>query len=101
MGTSMNKLLIGSVALLLFIVGCPNGPTPPTDTAYCQAAEQNLQALCNRDQVANKHCCEVVKPTLKGKSFTQFCQETQGNLIHIFPQCLSKITSCSQIDTCK
>ena len=75
---------------LLFIIGCSNahlnGPhaTPVvTDTDKCQLAEIHLKEL---------KCIPTDQPyTKKGKSFTQFCQETQANGIFINPKCLSDL----------
>jgi hypothetical protein len=102
----MKHLSFYVVLNLIFVVscaGCPGTGLQPitSDIQYCNAAEQNLQKLCNADGVKNAYCCEVVKPTKKNKSFTQFCQETANNGISTHSKCLSTITSCNQIDTCK
>lgn len=89
---------------LLFILslscnGCPPDPSVPPhptptvqDTDKCGAAEVNLKKL---------KCIPVDKPyTKKGKSFTQFCEETQAAGIFLNPKCLSEITACDQMDHC-
>jgi hypothetical protein len=46
-------------------------------------------------------CIPIGKPyTDKGKSFTEFCQETQSAGISIHPDCLATITSCGQVNSC-
>lgn len=56
---------------------------------WCSAAEKNLQALG----------CEEGKPTKRGKSFTEFCVETQKEGgIDLHPKCLSTVKSCDEID---
>ena len=70
----------------------PHAPATVQDTNLCPAADANLQRLA---------CIPVGQPyTLKGKSFTEFCQETQNNGVYINPKCLSQITTCSQEDAC-
>lgn len=108
----LNKIIIISLmtgSAFLFD-GCPGQagdvPTPPkptpvvTGTDQCGAAEQNLHNLCNMDPVKNNYCCQVVAPTKKGKSYTQFCQEKQNQGIFLNPKCVSGVTSCDQIDPC-
>jgi|SRR5690606_28619685 len=76
---------------------------PDTDsnvTYTCSTAENRVQELCSADSVKNEYCCEVVKPTLKGKSFSEFCLDIQQDGVDLNVSCLSNITSCSQIDVC-
>lgn len=93
------RIFLLSFSLLFLGFDCS---LPPTDTTprpepvvkgtdYCSAAEKHLLAI---------HCSEG-NPTKKGKSFTDFCKETQQNGIFLNPECLSKITSCDQIDACE
>lgn len=66
-------------------------PTPVvTDNNFCKNAQNNLLKLN----------CEEGKPTKKGKTFEQFCLETQENGVFLNPRCLSNITNCSEIDNC-
>lgn len=66
-------------------------PTPVVkETDYCSAAERRLLQL---------HCSEG-NPTKRGKTFTQFCYETQNNGIFLNPKCLAQITGCEQIESC-
>lgn len=89
----MKKLCLAVIWIL--VGGCAGGdnvPEPVTPevsgSSLCASAERNLLALG----------CEEGKPTKKGKSFTQFCEETQANGIDLHPGCLSKITRCEQMD---
>jgi len=89
--------------ILLFLILLPNcagnhnnsspiGPIPTPivrDQEYCEAAQKNLNDLR----------CELGNPTKRGKSFAQFCRETQDNGVSVYPKCLSIITNCDQIDT--
>ena len=98
----MKKYILLALSLSFIMSACPgqNNPVPVIDNGSCQLAETHLHSLCNADTINNKHCCDIVKPTLKGKSFSQFCTETGTNGIDIHADCLSKITSCNQIDAC-
>lgn len=87
--------------LLIFVLAACLGPIPVShDIQYCQTAETHLKALCNQDPINNKTCCDMSKPTLKGKSFTQFCTETMTNGVDLHPRCLSQITKCTDINVC-
>jgi len=98
------------VAVLALIISCQPAKktlpfdyreTPkPTGTEFCIVAERNLASLCNVDPEKNLYCCQVVSPTKKGKSFTQFCTETQNAGIQLNPVCLSGINSCEEINVC-
>jgi hypothetical protein len=64
------------------------------DNDYCAAAELNLKTL---------KCIPEDKPyTKKGKSFSEFCIDTQINGIFINPKCISTIQSCEDFtkDVC-
>lgn len=97
----MKKFLFSIFVLSFLIVACGTNQTPsvlavapPPQVAsnYCAAAETHLKTL---------GCISITAPyTLKGKNFTEFCQETQSNGIDLGPQCLSTITSCNQMDSC-
>lgn len=90
----MKKGLLAAVLLGFFLIACPNTSPPPVieGVQYCGAAEVRLKQL---------GCIPKETPyTNKGKSFTQFCQETMRNGINIAPYCLSRINSCDQINSC-
>lgn len=83
------------VAAALGLAGCPTEPVVPDPkipqvkgSEWCERAEKNLLALG----------CEEGQPTKEGKSFTEFCKETQANGIDLNPQCLANISSCDQVD---
>lgn len=112
----------------LFIVltfGCqalnplePNEPEPPTpvppvvvDTPACKAACENLQLLkCEEGNpiVTNKTCvddlqCDQGQECVTGICVAHcetFCEQTQAQGVWLDPVCVSKIDSCSQIDSC-
>lgn len=97
-------------AVIALVIGCSPShdlniigyrPTPvPIGTQYCSVAETHLSQLCSTDPSENLYCCQVVASTKKGKTFTQFCQETQNAGIALDPKCLSEVTSCLGIDKC-
>lgn len=89
----MKNGLIAASLLSFILIACPNGPIPITEgIQYCQAAENHLKEL---------GCIARDKPyTVKGKSFTQFCQDTMQNGVNISPKCLCEITSCNQMNMC-
>lgn len=100
-------LMLGSIALFNDCAPTNSEPvTPPkptpvvTDTDQCGAVEQHLNDMCKADPVKNSYCCEVVAPTKKGKSYTQFCQEKQAQGVFLNPKCVANVTSCDQIDPC-
>lgn len=67
------------------------GPIPaPANNEACATAEANLKVVCP----------EVAAPTKKGKTFTQWCVETQDNGINLNPTCLVTAKSCSEADAC-
>ncbi len=88
----MQKGFLTSILLTFVLLSCL-GPIPViANIQYCSTAEAHLKAL---------GCIPSDKPyTLKGKSFSQFCQETMQNGINLHPDCLSKIVSCNQINVC-
>lgn len=97
----MNKLaksllVIITGGLFLTSVHCQTAYSPPhptpivNDTNFCDAAQTNLLKLN----------CSLGQPTAKGKSFGDFCRETQNNGIEIDPKCLAGITDCEQIQAC-
>lgn len=98
------------MAVIALIIGCQPGSKPkpidyretpkPTHTDFCGVAERNLSSLCNADPQKNLYCCQTVAPTKKGKSFTQFCYETQNAGIELNPMCLAGVNSCDEIDKC-
>jgi hypothetical protein len=101
------KMKIALLLMSLVAIDCASSlpssdglPSVKTDVNYCTTAEQHLQALCLKDQVANSACCDAVKSTKKGKRFGAFCSETMSEGIDLKPRCLSTISSCSQINSC-
>jgi len=83
------------IILFLLVVSCqpaerrPVGPVyEPVDTAACHDAEANLKKL---------NCREATLPS--GKPFNQFCFEKMVAGIPLAPRCLSKITSCDQVES--
>lgn len=93
--------------LLLFLISCkdpvyqPPRPTPiVTDTEMCKPAQLHLEELCAQESKVNAYCCRVVKPTLKGKTYTQFCEEKQSQGVFLNPRCVSNVSTCDQIDAC-
>jgi len=80
----------------------PNLPTPPSDTEpgpqdteYCTIADKHLN-----EPYFVQNCPELGSKTKKGKTFTQFCQETQNNGIYLHPKCLSEAKDCSAARAC-
>ena len=59
------------------------------DSELCKAAEIHLLELK----------CEIGQPTKKGKSFEQFCKETQEAGVFINPRCLVETKTCDT-DVC-
>jgi hypothetical protein len=100
-------------------VGCPKQPDPVTpqppvitDQASCQAACDNLRALgCDEGNpidtgapcTASNQCqsgqtCSALGTCIV--SCVQFCMDTENAGVWLDPVCVSKITSCGQIDQC-
>lgn len=76
-------------------------PTPVTgDSNMCAVASAHLSQLCEQDPVKNKYCCDVNAPTLKVKTFTQFCIEKQYQGVALNPGCIANVVYCEQIDIC-
>ncbi len=97
-------MFIKKIVCLLFIstiilIGCLPANNS-IDSLFCQAAQAHLTILCQQNPQTNAYCCQVVKPTLQGKTFQTFCQETESHNIFLNAKCLSTITSCNQIDVC-
>lgn len=95
------KKLFTAIILISFsilIIQCRNSVPPHPaievhDSEYCPAAQTNLIKLGCIDKSGIY--------TKKGKSFDQFCEETQNiGEVFINPKCLSEITSCDQIPSC-
>lgn len=93
----INLLIISS--MFLVYVGCNNGtkvpPHPnfvPTDTELCELAGKNL--------VVNKCIQDDKTFTKRGKSFKEFCEETQNNGIWLNPKCLSNIKA-DNVSSCQ
>jgi len=95
--------------LSALIFGCayhpppnPNLPPPPAeteqevhDTEYCAAAEFNLNK-----PYFQENCPTLGARTKKGKSFTDFCIETQNNGIYLHPRCLAEARTCEAARAC-
>lgn len=75
-------------------------PGQQPDSEYCGAAEEHMQTLCKLDEKKNSYCCEVVKPTKKGKSYKQFCEEKQTQNVFLNPKCVASVSVCEAIDDC-
>lgn len=96
------KQHVAQLALLsLLLLGFDCNPAPPTpvrpqptpvvtDSDWCEKAQENLLRL---------QCAEG-EPTKKGKSFAEFCRETQENGIFLNPRCLAGIDRCQMIASC-
>jgi hypothetical protein len=91
------SLALLSPLSLSALLGCPPYervvPEPEIPqvqgSEWCDDAEKNLLGLG----------CEEGQPTKKGKSFTEFCLDTQKNGgIDLNPKCLATIKSCDEID---
>lgn len=92
----LRPFLAPSLLLVVGLLGCtserviPEPVIPKVEgSEWCDDAERNLLALG----------CEEGQPTKKGKSFTEFCLDTQQNGgIDLNPKCLATIKSCDEID---
>ena len=113
---NMKKTLL--IALALFAtncIGCPPNITPDpiviVDTNMCQPACTNLRALgceegtpiftgepcnagmgCSDGATCIDYMCKV--------TCERFCEDTQKNGVWLNPTCVTKITDCSDIETC-
>ena len=118
----MNFGMLRAVAMVLFalnILGCPAdqtklSPHPPiiTDQSLCPAACANLRKYsCVEGQpIDMKHSCDIDddchninQKCIASRCTTsceQFCVDTENAGVWLMPQCLSTITSCSQINSC-
>jgi hypothetical protein len=105
----MKKISI-IMAVIALIIGCQPGSKPkpidyretpkPLVNQSCSLAEKSLTDKCKADSEKNFYCCQVVSLTKKGKSFTQFCEETQNAGIALNPECIANIINCSDVDKC-
>lgn len=82
----------------LFVLSCdPPPPFPPNierntavDVTYCGAASNNLFMLG----------CEEGKPSKKGVTFDQLCNDLSLKGMFINARCLSEIKSCKGVNAC-
>lgn len=94
------------IFLLLFLTCCSSDKIPASppslETNYqlCELAQEHLYSMCTADDIRNSYCCEIVKPTKKGKSYSQFCREKMFQGVDLNPQCVAEVTACGQIDFC-
>ncbi len=98
------------VAAIALVISCqPAKKTQPFDyretpkpvsTSWCEQAEKHLTNKCNADPEENLYCCQAASTTKKGKTFKQFCEETQNAGIALNPQCLAAVVTCGEIDKC-
>ncbi len=105
----MKKLSV-LVAVVALIISCqPVKKTQPFDyretpkpsgSQWCGLAEKHLADKCNVNPEENLYCCQVVASTKKGKSFKQFCEETQNAGIALNPECIAGIVTCGDVDKC-
>jgi hypothetical protein len=98
----MMKKRLAAVMLVALVAcdACPPSPPPdpvrptptpvPTDTEYCDLAENHLTEL---------NCVEG-QPTKKGVHFGAVCRELQSRGVFINPKCLTEIKSCAEVDVC-
>ncbi len=102
----MKKLILMCLALLAMAPDCgpQPGPTPPPgppvppppvppDTDKCATACANLTKL---------HCAEAEPIKMSDGSVTtceQFCRETQNQGVYLNPDCVSKVTTCAEVET--
>jgi hypothetical protein len=114
------KKKIAAVTILSIVacfLGCPHTneitPMPPkiTDQDQCAPACANLQKLgceegkpidmkraCSADTDCDSHqTCAAGRCTA---SCETFCRSTENAGVWLDPVCVSKITSCGQIDSC-
>lgn len=104
------KRIFSILSIFAVIIGCQAHGTDTGNiipvvpvvygTEYCSYAQIHLYNLCQSDPGKNHYCCEVVAPTKKGKSFQDFCIETQNNGISLDPLCIIGILNCEDIDKC-
>jgi hypothetical protein len=86
------------ILVSLFVLSANNCGSPqrpgqipaPADNDVCVTAEANLKIACPA----------VAAPTKKGKTFAQWCVETQDNGINMNPKCLARAKSCDDADRC-
>ena len=98
----MKKLILMCLALLVMAPDCgpptpvpPPVPTPPVppDTDKCVSACANLTKL---------HCSEGDPIKMSDGSVVtceQFCRDTQNQGVYLNPDCVSKVTKCSDVET--
>lgn len=100
----MKKIL--SLTFVGFLIAsCQPTKTPlPNipDVEFCEPAEQHLKALC--DEAAQndqyQYCCELIRPTKKGKTYSTFCKEKMAQGVNINPKCISVVKDCSLVEDC-
>ena len=110
--------LLFTCALAMVFVGCPKTtnvtPQPPVivDQDKCQAACDNLKALgCVEGQPIDMHTkCMINAECAAGQTCSAlgtcitpcvtFCVDTENQGVWLDPVCVSKITTCREIDNC-
>jgi len=92
-----SAILKKSFLLLLLVSSCDKPKFPKhhqtsldVDVLYCDAAGSKLRSLS----------CDEGNPTKKGTSFEDLCRDLESKSIYVGAQCISKISSCDQVDDC-
>lgn len=85
---TLTGILIGACHPIVITQASIPHPTPiATGAEFCGSADTHLQQL---------GCIPADKPyTLRGLTFTQFCQQTLANGVALNPQCLSTVPTCT------
>lgn len=86
--------LVGVTLIVIAVTACSDQQIPdpviPTDTDRCPAACERMRELG----------CEEGEPLPDGTPCEIFCADVQGAGFPLFPSCLEKIDSCTEIDDC-
>ena len=83
------------LALSILVVGCPQPVTPADWPSDPKTPEEGLvQCTAAKKRLDELKCDEA------RKDFVEFCTYELGQGIPLHPQCIAKISACSDLEKC-
>jgi hypothetical protein len=92
-----HHLFIVAWALPVLLLGCPKPHVPDPPTGPDGAAPATCEAVCAHWSDLG---CEEAKPTPKGESCVDVCDNIQQSNLKDDLDCQLAVASCDQIDDC-